>query len=579
MVDIQLDQSEQTNPDHDFDHSALIDSTTQGPFFGYDRRKNAAHIEEGDEDDDSHEPPDDITVEMLAEESSPFQKFQRQPRSSSPSLPFAAQSQDEEISREETPFIQRESNPARIQPGIHSANPQIPQQVYHPTLEPPTHDHIWGTLYILSMSCLLATSFVVWLRTEEPKNLKPVDSIYNLLHSSIHLLAVDTFVAIAVALTWMYLLRSFVRPLIYGILFSVPVILVAFSIYPFVMSFKTGEKVYGAQDRAMRWGSFIPAIIAVSWVYTAWKGRNALHRAIGIIQLVCRILGDNPALILLSFGTLLVTCAMTWTWFGMFTRSFLTGSMFIGKGTWVWSLNKKNIALGVYYIIMYLWTLGILSGIHRATSSASVSQWYFHRHVVPTPSSKQVSSAAFNHSTSTLFGTICFHAFAALLVRLPLVIAPRRVVGIIHLFMFQFISSPIAALINPLTLTYAAIHSQPLRTSSRAIANLKFVDTAGFGPTHHPRAAYRLSKMLLTAARGVTALTLGVGAWVAAARNVNDGSVYGYVVGLIAGSIGWAILGATEGCLSNIVDATLVCVGSEDGVGTHCREAQLVFGG
>jgi uncharacterized membrane protein len=85
--------------------------------------------------------------------------------------------------------------------------------------------------------------------------------------------------------------------------------------------------------------------------------------------------------------------------------------------------------------------------------------------------------------------------------------------------------------------------------------------------------------MLLTAARGVTALTFGVAAWVTAARNVNDGSMYGYVVGLIAGSIGWAILGATEGCLGYVVDATIVCVGSEDGVGSHCREAQLVFGG
>lgn len=85
--------------------------------------------------------------------------------------------------------------------------------------------------------------------------------------------------------------------------------------------------------------------------------------------------------------------------------------------------------------------------------------------------------------------------------------------------------------------------------------------------------------MILTAARGITALTLGTGAWVAAARNVDGGSAYGYLVGLIAGSIGWAILGATEGCLSNVVDATLVCVGTEDGAGSHCREAQMVFGG
>lgn len=97
---------------------------------------------------------------------------------------------------------------------------------------------------------------------------------------------------------------------------------------------------------------------------------------------------------------------------------------------------------------------------------------------------------------------------------------------------------------------------------------------------HEGQAAYRLAKMLLTAARGIVAAALGMAAWIKAARG-SDGSVYGYLVGLIAGSIGWAILGATEGCLGNVVDATKVCVVSESdmGGGTHCREAQLAFGG
>jgi len=447
------------------------------------------------------------------------------------------------------------------------------------------------------MAGMFTTSFVVWLHTEEADIRNPKDTIYKTLHGSMHLLTIDTFVAIAISLIWMYLLKSFVKPLIYLIMVSVPMVLVAFSIYPFVMSFKSpeGGKGYGGQVTVMRWGSIVPAIMSMVWVYTAWKSRFALNRAIGIIQLACRIIGENPALVLLSFGALVGTCVLTWIWFGMFTRVFLTGNILIG-GKWGWALNKKTICLGVYYIIMYLWTLGIASGIHRfvtvaypsttkwltvgrATSAATVSQWYFHRHAIPTASSKAIMTAALHHSTTTLFGSICLSAMLALLVRLPLFVAPRRFVGIIHLFCFQFIASPIAALINPLTLTYGAIHSLPLLTSSRATMNLKFVDTAGFGPGRHPRTAYRLSKMLLSAARGVTAMSLGIGAWVAAARHVNGGSVYGYLVGLIAGCIGWAIIGATEGCLSNVVDACLVCVGSEGSGGTHCREAQMVFGG
>lgn len=63
------------------------------------------------------------------------------------------------------------------------------------------------------------------------------------------------------------------------------------------------------------------------------------------------------------------------------------------------------------------------------------------------------------------------------------------------------------------------------------------------------------------------------------------GSLYAYVVGLIAGAIGWAVLGAMEGVLGGILDAVVVCWGSEmgrarageaedeDGGGGYCAEA------
>lgn len=232
------------------------------------------------------------------------------------------------------------------------------------------------------MGCMFATSFIVWLHTEtkEPSKRRLADTIYNTLHQSMHLLAVDTVVAVGLALTWMYLLRSFVKPLIYVSLVVVPMMLVGLSIYPFVMSFKTGDKGYGAQDRVMRWGSVVPAIMAVTWVYAAWTSKQALHRAVGIIQLSCKILGDNPALVLMSFGTLIATCAFTWIWVMMFTRAFLTGNVLVrGESNspscetytnvpadkWIWTLSSKTVALGIYYIIMYLWTLGVASGIHR----------------------------------------------------------------------------------------------------------------------------------------------------------------------------------------------------------------------
>ena len=61
------------------------------------------------------------------------------------------------------------------------------------------------------------------------------------------------------------------------------------------------------------------------------------------------------------------------------------------------------------------------------------------------------------------------------------------------------------------------------------------------------------------------------------------GSMYAYVVGLISAAIGWGALGAMEGVLGGILDAVLVCWGSEvgsDGRGDarYCVEAGRLFG-
>jgi len=86
------------------------------------------------------------------------------------------------------------------------------------------------------------------------------------------------------------------------------------------------------------------------------------------------------------------------------------------------------------------------------------------------------------------------------------------------------------------------------------------------------------------------AMALGFGGWVATARQLDvampsgrglKGSAYAYVVGLVASFIGWGVLGAIEGVLSGIVDASVVCWGIEKGTaggGAYCLEAGYLFG-
>ena len=399
------------------------------------------------------------------------------------------------------------------------------------------------------------------------------------------------------SLLWLSLLRSFVRPLTYIILIAVPVIFTSFSIYPFVASFKGPYHGSGFQDQVMRWLSFLPAIATILWSYSVYRARHSLRRAIDILEFTCRILAANPALLALGLATLAGVVLWTWIWMGMFTRVFLGGHLSRSKNVFI--IDVGTWWLGVYFVLMYLWTLSIGSGIQRTTTAATVSQWYFHRLAVPAPTSQQVVMAALNHACITGIGTICLSTLLTLLVRLPLILLPRRIVNLINMFAYTFMPTSITSLTNPLTLTHAAIHSQSLNTSAKALSQhmsyLSSTPTTTLQPSttarHSPLISYRLAKLLLHATRFIMSLTLGFGGWVSTARslviknggNTISGSLYAYVVGLIAGAIGWGVLGAMEGVIGGVLDGVLVCWASESKSGyergRYCLEAEYLFGG
>ena len=85
------------------------------------------------------------------------------------------------------------------------------------------------------------------------------------------------------------------------------------------------------------------------------------------------------------------------------------------------------------------------------------------------------------------------------------------------------------------------------------------------------------------------AVSLGYGAWITSARDLDvgtvgkvKGSLYAYVVGMVAGFIGWGVLGAMEGVMVGILDGAVICYGIEKGAGRggrYCVEAEWMFGG
>ena len=178
-------------------------------------------------------------------------------------------------------------------------------QIVQPISDPPRHDVFWGHIYLLSLAAMFATWFLVYLHTEPPGIQKPIgDTVYSTLHASFHLLAIYTIVSIFVSLFWLAALRSYVRYLVYGILVAVPVILYAFSLYPFISSFTGTWHGDSLQDVVMRYASLAPALIATLWILAVIRGRLVMQKAISILEFATRILGANPALLIAGFVVL-----------------------------------------------------------------------------------------------------------------------------------------------------------------------------------------------------------------------------------------------------------------------------------
>lgn len=471
-----------------------------------------------------------------------------------------------------------------------------------PEAETFKHDAFFAWIYLIALASMLASFVMVYLHTSTPSGKLPWgDTIYTVLRSSFHLLAVDTVAAVIVSLVWLTALKSFARPLVILLFFAVPIILFSFSLYPLISSYQGRSGGKGFQDWVMRWAAIIPAVGGIAWLYLAYQARHSVRTAIDILDFASRILSANSALVLVGMGSLATVVLWTWAWLAMFTRVFLGGYFTPGLSRFI--ISASSWWLGAYFVLMYVWTISIVSGVQRGTTAATVSQWYFYRNNVPAPSSTEVVMASLNHSLTTIFGSISLSTGLAMLIRLPLLILPARLADVLGVLMYQFIPTPVAAITNPLALTYAAIHSRPLAFSARDLSKMTFLmpdlPTSTLTPrtfknrraAHSPLLPYRLAKLILHATRFVMAIGLGFAGWVITARQLQiklpdgisiRGSAYAYVVGIVASFIGWGVLGAMEGVLSGIVDAVVICYGSEKqlvtGGGGYCMEAATLFG-
>lgn len=594
----------------DRDHRRGIRSSWNGTRSVAGRGKSADAIDEEAEDVQGHgstygrSKMVDVGLESHTEYDDPPASLTGEPEPDDDNSPPAFQKFEGGKADRHAAFFRREST--QDEPDFDDARRPSSEDEVMPTTVPLAegevfkYDPFFAWAFLILLAALLSTFVLVWLHTSQRKGMG--DTIYTTLRASYHMLAVDTLVSVIVALFWLAALRSFARPLTLLIVVAVPIIMASFSIYAFAWSFKGSTHGASFQDKAIRWAAAVPAVGSVIWVFLTLKSRHSIRQAVDILEFSGRILAANSALLLLGFATLALIVTWTWVWMAMFTRIFLGGyfsqrlaRFIIGVSSW-W--------LGIWFVLMYMWTVGVINSVQRATTAATVSQWYFHRNAAPAPSSNEIVLAALSHSATTIFGSICEQTFLALMIRAPLLVLPPRLAGLLEAVAARIIPTPITALTNPLTITYAAIHSQNLQTAARGLSRMEFLSpkrpTTTLTPhvfmssmrgSRSPTLPYRLAKMLLYATRFIMATALGFAGWVMTAKQLRiaasdgmglRGSAYAYVVGIVASFIGFSVMGAMENILSGILDATIICYGSErlmmNGTGGYCMEAAALFG-
>lgn len=581
--------------------------------------KNTLSALDQNEEDEDNDPPIDITLEMSNE------SYNHKGKQPSKSLKFNTNMftrREDDVEAQHEYALESESEG---DDEFSDDSPSSYTNELFPSSDLPKQDVLWGNIYLGLISIMLSTSLIIWLRTEVPLEVNPIKSpvkntMYTMLQKSGKYLMFDTFIASLASIIWIVMLKRYSVAFFYLSIVTVPFTLIGISVYSLVMSYRTTYGGNTTQDKAMRWTTLVPFALAAFWCWFIYNGRHALNRALGIIKLASSIITDNPPLVFLGYATVGTFVIATWFWIKMFARLFLNGHATKSGTDWV--LSTKTWILAAFYVFMYLWSWGVVSGFQRATISAVVSQWYFYRNASPQPSSADMTIAALQYSIGSQFGTVCFSAFLRLAIRLPLYVLPRRAVGYVQLVVYSMIPASVLALTNPLALSNAVINSQALVESAQSISSLRYLDLGHNNPmevidkigrrmsvrgrrmssvnsrlgtteeymgkqTQHSQTdgrenswtAYRLSKMLLTAARGLVSLGLGYGAWIHAAM-YKEGSLYGYAAGLIAGFIGWFVLGASEGVLSMTVDASFLCFAIDNAArGGHCTEADRQFGG
>lgn len=454
----------------------------------------------------------------------------------------------------------------------------------------------WSYAFWSCVCLACATSAIVWLTTEAPSSYAPGrtpkiigDSVYDLLSSSSRLLLTDTIVALILAGLWLFCMRRFSQLSLLGLVIVVPAVLFSMGMYAMVMSYRSAYGGYTGGDKLLRFFAWLLLVAAGVWAALMYYSRAELDSALCVIRRACSVVNENIQLLAVTLATIGTVILVTVVWTGMFRLLFLEGRLI--KGHWI--LDSRVWLVASLYVILYLWACGAISSAQRCIIAGVTAHWVFYgdNHIRTNPFRHLSGSALIkvhvHRCLAYQMGLVCFSSFIVLMTRIPMLVAPSRMSRILqHGFR---LSSTLTLVSSPLTLTMATICNMPLDQVCERLSRSPLpTSTNNFPPTpasglyssndtqheHHQPSphnhthnqqsfqrattsafTYNLAKVLLTTSRATMAIIFSIGAWVHASMYYK----YAYILGLLAGFIGWIVLGAMESTLGATLDALYVC--------------------
>ncbi|KAI7853320.1 plasma-membrane choline transporter-domain-containing protein [Circinella umbellata] len=464
-------------------------------------------------------------------------------------------------------------NPKSLSESLLPTVSAIPQGITAVKTERKLRDPFFAALYCLSLFIFIVSGFIIMLTTNSHSIEKHArGTTFKTISDSAGIMAIMVTSALVCGTIWIYILRTFTKPIVWITVVIVPVSLLGIFIWTIIESRQLPNI-----DGGLTALSFLPLLSGLVFLKMIHGSKQQINKTIAVLELACDVLHYNPGIFVISILLLVVFILFTAIWMVLFNRLWLIG--YLDSGSTAWVVSDNAYFLAVFYIFVYLWTAAILSNMQRFALSAVTAQWYFHRHEPAKSHQDKAWKSALVRAASSSLGTIVLGSLILSIVQsLQLVAQYIRknfkqswpLMGIVSLIL-GYIEGLISQ-INHYTISLAGITGESFYSSAKSSTKIfrRNLLSGLLGDL--------LTKTILYIGSLVVALSSGFAVYIFATHNLR--SSHGFIVGVLATVVPLYVSRFFSYTMMSIVDATFLCYAIDLDTGmVHMSAAHDIFSG